>query len=95
MKITGVPGLKNIVMLFDPNDIEKVSAYKWRELVLHLIAIIRLLFSSAVVMLKVKKPLVHHRTSEQLFCFLREYFRDFITISNWDNKISGNVFKFI
>jgi hypothetical protein len=36
MKLTGLPGIKNIVMLFDPNDIEKVSADKWRILCLHL-----------------------------------------------------------
>jgi hypothetical protein len=28
MKITGIPGRKNIVMLFDPDDIEKVSVYR-------------------------------------------------------------------
>jgi hypothetical protein len=28
MKITGIPGFKNMVMIFDPDDIEKVSVYK-------------------------------------------------------------------
>jgi hypothetical protein len=28
IKITGIPGSKNMVMVFDPDDIEKVSIYK-------------------------------------------------------------------
>jgi hypothetical protein len=36
MKITGIPGVKNIVMIFDPDDIEKVSVYKWHILGLQL-----------------------------------------------------------
>jgi hypothetical protein len=28
LKITGIPGRKNIVILFDPDDIEKVSIYR-------------------------------------------------------------------
>jgi hypothetical protein len=38
MKITGIPGVKNIVMIFDPDDIEKVrvNVYKWRILGLQL-----------------------------------------------------------
>jgi hypothetical protein len=36
MKITGIPGVKNMVMVFDPDDIEKVSVYKWLVLGLQL-----------------------------------------------------------
>jgi hypothetical protein len=28
VKITGIPGMKNMVMLFDPDEIEKVSVYR-------------------------------------------------------------------
>jgi hypothetical protein len=28
LKITGIPGRKNMVMLFDPDEIEKVSVYR-------------------------------------------------------------------
>jgi hypothetical protein len=36
MKITGIPGVKNMVIVFDPDDIEKVRVYKWRILGLQL-----------------------------------------------------------
>jgi hypothetical protein len=28
MKITGIPGVKNMVMVFEPDDIEKVNIYE-------------------------------------------------------------------
>jgi hypothetical protein len=28
LKITGIPGMKTMVMIFDPDDIEKVSVYR-------------------------------------------------------------------
>jgi hypothetical protein len=28
MKITGLPGIKDMVLLFDPDDVEKVHVYK-------------------------------------------------------------------
>jgi hypothetical protein len=30
MKIIGLPGTRNIVLLFDPDEIEKVSVYMYR-----------------------------------------------------------------
>jgi len=32
MKISGIPGRKNILMVFDPDEIEKVSLYMYRLL---------------------------------------------------------------
>jgi hypothetical protein len=76
MKITGLPGIKNIVMVFDPNDIEKVSADKWRILCLHLNSYCHSMqinlttrFVSALMLKKRKYPLVHPRASKKAVWF--------------------------
>jgi hypothetical protein len=75
MKITGLPGIKNIVMVFDPDDVEKVSvcingAY-WAYFMTQR--------ANKSMFCKKNKPPVYSRASKELSGFLRECLRHSVT----------------